>query len=78
MAAIHGFWNVFPLGESVVDLSGLLLPGPKLSCSMEAVTTNRYWFSPSVPDSGVVHLAVSTSATVGEAVWMVASVNPVL
>ena len=40
-AAICGFWNVFPLGESFGDLSGLLLPGPKLSCSIEVVTTNR-------------------------------------
>ena len=70
MAAIHGFWNVFPLGKSAVDSSGLLPSGPKLSCPTEAVMTRRYWLSLSVPDGGVVHLAASSSAT-GEAVWVV-------
>ena len=75
MAAIHWFWNVFPLGESVVDLLGLLPLGPKLSCSTEAVTTSRYQFSLSVPDGGVVHLVVSTSATTGEVVWVAPSIK---
>ena len=76
-AAIHRFWNIFPLGKSVGDFSGLLLLGPKLSCSIEVVMTSRYQFSLSIPNGGVVHPAVSTSATTGGAVWVVASVKPV-
>ena len=74
MAAICVFWNMFQLGESVVDLSGLLALGPKLSCPTEAVTTSRYWFSLSVPDGGVVHPAASSSA-IREAVWVVVSIK---
>ena len=37
--------------------------------------TSRYRFSLSIPDGGVVHLAMSTLATMGEAVWVVASVK---
>ena len=40
-AAIHGFWNVFPLGVLFGDLLGLLPLGPKLSCSIEVVMTSR-------------------------------------
>ena len=60
MAAICGFWNAFSQDRLVVDLSGLLLQGPKLSCSTEAVMTSSYQFSLSIPNSGMVHLAVST------------------
>ena len=65
---------MFPLGELVADLSGLLPLGPKLSCPTKAVTTSRYQFSPSVPDGGVVHPAASSSAT-GEVVWVVFSIK---
>ena len=51
-----------------VGILGLSLPGPKLSC----LTTSRYQFSPSVPNSGVEHPAASSSAT-GEVVWVVTS-----
>ena len=74
MAAIHGFWNMLPLGESVIDLLGLLPLGPKLSCPTEAVMTSRYWFSLSVPDGGVVHLATSSSA-MWEVMWVVVSIK---
>ena len=63
-----------PLCESAVDLSGISLLVPKLSCPTEAVTTSRYWFSLSVQDGGVVHLAASSSAT-GERVWVVVSIK---
>ena len=58
-----------------MDFLGLLPLGPKLSCSTEAVMTSRYQFSLSVPDGGVVHIAMSTSAMTGEAVWVVASIK---
>ena len=57
-----------------MGLSGLLLLGPRLSCPTEAVMTSRYWFSLSVSDGGVVHLAVSSSA-MGEVVWVVVSIK---
>ena len=37
--------------------------------------TSMYQFSLSVPDGGVVHLAVPISATVWEVVWVVASIK---
>ena len=57
-----------------MDLLGLLLLGPKLSCPTEAVMTSRYQFSLSVPDGGVVHLVMSSSA-MGEVVLVVVSIK---
>ena len=64
MAAICGFWTMFPLCESVVDLSGLSLPGHKQQVLVLSFCS-RWW---------VVHLAMSSSA-MGEAVWVVVSIK---
>ena len=74
VAAIRWFQNVFSSCGSVVYLFVLLPPGPKLSCPTEAVMNSRYWFSLSVPDSGVVHPVTSSSA-MGEAAWVVVSIK---
>ena len=54
--------------SSAVGISGLLPPGPKLSCP----TTSKYQFSLSVPDREVEHPATSSSAT-GDVVGVVTS-----
>ena len=53
---------------------GLSPLGPKSSCPTGAVMTSRYQFSLSVPDGGVVHLVMSSSA-MREVVWVVISIK---
>ena len=63
---------------AVKDPSRPLLADSKLSCPIEVVTTNKYWFSPSILTGGVVHLTDSASVAAWETVWMLASVKLVL
>ena len=71
-----GFQKVSPLGGAADDSLRSLLADTKLSFPIEVLMTSRYWFSLSIPTSGVMHLIGWTLVAAREAVCVAASAKP--